>query len=106
MWVPFDITTNYTYGLVFAEVYICLLTATIVIFAYHTLVPGIMFEICQQLNILKCRIRNTAPIFKFTNYHNINSPIINKEKLERKLIANWIQHHHLIYQLRINNKII
>ncbi|KAK0093229.1 hypothetical protein PV326_013999 [Microctonus aethiopoides] len=98
MWVPFDITTNYTYGLVFTEVYIGLLTATIVIFAYHTLVPGIMFEICQQLNILKCRIRNTAAIFKSAKYNNINSLKINKEKIERKLIANWIQHHHFIYQ--------
>ncbi|KAK0171824.1 hypothetical protein PV328_005223 [Microctonus aethiopoides] len=98
MWVPFDITTNYTYGLVFTEVYIGLLIATIVIFAYHTLVPGIMFEICQQLNILKCRIRNTAAIFKSAKYNNINSLKINKEKIERQLIANWIQHHHFIYQ--------
>ncbi|KAK0180361.1 hypothetical protein PV327_006010 [Microctonus hyperodae] len=103
-YIPWDYSQGFMYWLAYSYQMISVILSANVDIGYDTLVPGMIMQICAKLHILKYRL-NQLPILshqnKLTNdYDNDGHKYsVNKLKTERKLVADCVEYHLLIFKL-------
>ncbi|KAK0171696.1 hypothetical protein PV328_005117 [Microctonus aethiopoides] len=105
-YVPWDYSQGFMYWLAYSYQMASVILSANVDIGYDTLVPGMIMQICAKLHILKYRL-NQLPILlaqnKLTNdYDNDDHKYsVNKLKIERKLVADCVKYHLLIFNVYI-----
>nr|QNL14992.1 olfactory receptor 48 [Aulacocentrum confusum] len=99
-WFPFSPTTNFRYWIVFTHQILSHFFGSLVNIAFDTLLPGLMLQICCQLQILGYRVS----LISDTKSESASTPV--KMWLEQGKISNCIKYHLKILQLsKMANKI-
>lgn len=93
-WRPYDLKLNRNFWLTWIYELIGHCTTSSVHMSVESLVPGIIIQLCCQLEFLKHRINNFP--HRVRNMQNsLNS---NVQKFESNFISKSVTHHNSIYQ--------
>ena len=93
-WLPYDLNTKSKFYLSYAHQSLAIYACATINVAHDILIYGFMVKVCSQLQLLSNRILQIPPMLedykmqKFLDYEI--------EKLESKVIAQYISHHNFI----------
>ena len=96
-WRPYDLKITLFFWITWIHEFLGHIITAGVHIAADTLIPGLMIQLCCQLEFLRHRLNNFSHQIENIIEKSFNSNI-EKRNLERYFISNAVRHHNIIYQ--------